>query len=184
MTRVHFVCGVRALREYRAANQVAEAVARRFTVGRDEVDASVARLIDDHKALTRRVRTLAEVAAQVEAQELLAAVAPTNGLRVVARIFSDRDFDEVKLIAHRLVAHDSVVALLAVRERETARLVFARAANLSIDANALLREACVKLGGRGGGKPDFAQGGGANGDALEAALAAAQAALPVSEARP
>ena len=39
--------------------------------------------------------------------------------------------------------------------------------------NALMRQACEMIDGRGGGKPDVAQGGGKNAAALEQALAAA-----------
>jgi alanyl-tRNA synthetase len=101
MTRVRFVCGVRALQDYREANGVTEAVARRFTVGRNEVEASVERLIDENKALTRRVRELAALAARAEASDILDAIAPANGKRIITRVFADRDFDELKLLAHR-----------------------------------------------------------------------------------
>src|SRR4030095_10339023 len=46
------------------------------------------------------------------------------------------------------------------RECGDARVFFPRPANLSADMNALTRSACERLGGRGGGKPEFAQGGG------------------------
>jgi len=173
MTRVEFICGGRALRDYRAANQIAETVARRFTVARHEVPESVARMVEDNKRLERRVRLLAELAAKAEAQELIEAATPVRDLRVVSRIFEDRDFEELKLLAHRLVAHDSVIALLATRDRETARLVFARSPNVAhagADMNALLRAACCSVGGRGGGRPDFAQGGGAKLSELERAM--------------
>jgi alanyl-tRNA synthetase len=62
MTRVQFVCGVRALRDYRAANQTATGVARRFSVGRDEAIEAVARLFAAHKQLERRAHALAELA--------------------------------------------------------------------------------------------------------------------------
>lgn len=176
MTRVHFVCGSRALRDYRLANKSAEAVALKLTVGREEIEASVARLLDDNKRLSRRIRELSELAAKIEASELLASMAAVEGLRIVEKVFADRDFEEVKLLAHRLVDGDGVVALLAVREAEMARLVFARSANVAADMNALMKAACEKLGGRGGGKPDFAQGGG-NASQLSLALDAAKARL-------
>lgn len=181
MTRVHFVAGARALRDYRAANKSAETIAVKFSVGRDDAEASVNRLIEDGKKLSRRVRELAELAAKVDAAELLQSVAAINGLRVISKVFEDRDFDEAKLIAHRLVegAVDGkgVVALLAVREHEMARLIFARSANVAADMNALVKVACEQLGGRGGGKPDFAQGGGANILELDSALDKAKALL-------
>ncbi len=160
MTRVHFVCGLRALLDYRHANQSAGAVARRFSVGREEADAAVARLLEENKRLLRRVRDLAAMAASVEAHELIAASSEANGLRIITHVFEDRDFEEAKLLAHRLVEGNGVIALLATREDGMARLVFARSADVAADMSAMMKAACERLGGRGGGKPDFAQGGG------------------------
>lgn len=170
MTRLHFVCGSRVLKDYRLANKSAEAVALKLSVGREEAESSVNRLIEDNKRLSRRVRELSELAAKVEAADILAAVPASSGLRIVERVFTDRDFDEAKLLAHRLVDAENVVALLAVREAEMVRLVFARSANVAADMNALMKTACEQLGGRGGGKPDFAQGGGNNVAHLRQAL--------------
>jgi alanyl-tRNA synthetase len=167
MTRVRFLCGARALSDYRAANRTAEAIAQKLSVGRDEAESSVARLMDERKQLTRRLRELGELAAQVEAQELIEMTESVHGLRIVSRVFDDRDFEEIKLIAHRLAEREGIIALLAAREAEMARLVFARSTDLSADMNSLMKVACEKLGGRGGGKPDFAQGGGPKVDELE-----------------
>ncbi|MDQ3011795.1 MAG: DHHA1 domain-containing protein [Acidobacteriota bacterium] len=177
MTRVHFVCGVRALKDYRLANKSAEAVALKFSVGRDDAEANVTRLIEDNKQLSRRVRELAEVAAKAEAADLFNAASANNGVRVIEKVFEGRDFEEVKLIAHRLVDHQDVVALLATREAGMVRLIFARSANLACDMNALMKAACERLGGRGGGKSDFAQGGGANVNELTAALESAKSKI-------
>ena len=177
MTRVHFVCGVRALDEYRSASRTADAIARRFTVGREEAETSVVRLMDENKRLSRRVRDLAEIAARIEAQEMIAAAGASNGIRVVTRVFDDRDFEETKLIAYRLMELSGVVALLATREVGMARLVFARSSDLPIDMNALVKNACESLGGRGGGKPDFAQGGGVNVNELQNVMEKTAASL-------
>src|SRR5262249_11921888 len=103
----------------------------------------------------------------------------THNRRIILHIFDDRDFDDVKLLAHRLVTYDGVLVLLATRTREMARLVFARSADLPVEVNALLHSACARLGGRGGGKADFAQGGGTRVAELERVLAEAVAALVV-----
>src|SRR5215510_10952301 len=109
MTRVQFVCGGRALRDYRAANQTATSVARRLSVGRDEALEAVARLLEEYKKLERYARALVELAIQAEAQELLAATPVTPTPRVILRVFDDRDFDDVKRLAYRLVAEYGVV---------------------------------------------------------------------------
>ena len=179
MTRVQFVCGGRALRDYRAANQTATSVARRLSVGRDEASEAVARLSEEHRQLGRRARALVELAIKAEAQELFEATPVTHHRRIILHIFDDRDFDEVKLLAHRLVTYDGVVVLLATRRRETARLVLARSADLPVEANTLLHAVCERLGGRGGGTADFAQGGGTRLAELERVLTEAAAALAV-----
>jgi alanyl-tRNA synthetase len=170
MTRVHFLCGARALDDYRQVSRSVDAIARKFSVGREEAESSVDRSLDENKRLSRRARELAGIVAEVEARELIEATEPGPGARVVSRVFEDRDFEELKLLAHRLVGGDNVVALLASKEGGTARLVFARSANLSADMNALMRVACERLGGRGGGRPDFAQGGGTKVNELDKAL--------------
>ena len=171
MVRVEFVCGVRALRDYREANQITRELGRSFTVGRSEIQSAVARVQEESKHWQRRARALAQVAAQVEATALWEATGEQSGLRVVSHTFTDRDFEEAKLIAHRLVANPQTVALLAVVENGAARLVFARSSDVATDMNALMKVACERLQGRGGGKPDFAQGGGNALDALPEVLA-------------
>src|SRR6185369_7011749 len=66
MLRVEFVCGGRALADYRRANHAALDVARVFSTGRDDGPEAVRRLFDEAKQLRRRVRDLAELASEVE----------------------------------------------------------------------------------------------------------------------
>ena len=177
MLRIEFACGLRALAQYRASSRVSESLARRFTVARHEVLDAVARLVDENKHLGRRVRELAEIASEAEARELVEKSESIQGMKLVSRVFEGKTLDELKLLAHRLAAYPTTVALLATLEGGSARLVFARAGDVNVDVNVLMRRVCDRIGGKGGGRPDFAQGGGARIADLDIALQDGIAAL-------
>jgi alanyl-tRNA synthetase len=170
LTRVEFVCGQRALDEYRRVNRIATAAAEHLSASVDSLPELIARSIQENKVLKRRVRELLEVATEVEAARLLASVDSSRGFKLVRAVFSDRDADELRLLASRIVQSEPAVALLGARSDGAARLVFARSASLALNMGQLLSEACQLLGGRGGGKPELAQGGGPNAAAIEEAL--------------
>ena len=174
LTRIEFVAGVRALNEYRRANKTARDVAALYSASRDDAAKLTARVLEENKELHRRVRALEEIAARVEAEELLnGASGGENGLHVVAKIFDNRDAESLKHLAQALITHRETIALLASRDhdstqnRDMARLVFAKSADAPGDMNALMKQACEMLDGRGGGKPDLAQGGGKNTSKIE-----------------
>ena len=163
LTRIEFVAGVRALSDYRRANKTAREIAALYSTGRDDALEQAARMVEENKELHRRVRALEEIAAGAEAGDLIAAThARDDGVRVVQQTFEGRDAESLKKLAHALIARPKMIVLLGSRDKETARLVFARSPDTPEDMNVLMREACVQLDGRGGGKPDMAQGGGKN----------------------
>jgi alanyl-tRNA synthetase len=185
LVRVTFAAGVRALDDYARANRTARAAAALFSVGRDEAAEAAARLQEENRQLQRRLRAAEELSARAEARELYEeAVRESAGSHegaddatpfVVARSFEGRDAEGLRRLASALAAHARAVALLGSAEGGAARLVFARAADAPGDMNALMREACQTLGGRGGGRPDMAQGGGQHVERLTEALDAAAA---------
>ncbi len=173
MTRVEFVCGGRALADYRLANSTAVAVARLFSAERDSSPELVARAIQENRSTKKRVRDLLELAMSAEASEMLAASAGPGGFKIVHAVFEGRDAEELRVLAAKIVQREPSVALLATKQAGAARLVFARSASLEQNMGLLLAEACETLGGRGGGKPELAQGAGPNVERTEEAITAA-----------
>lgn len=178
LTRIEFAAGTRALADYRRANKTARGVASLFSAARDDAAKLAARMVDENKELHRRVRSLEEIAARVEADELLAqAIANAAGIRIVDHIFDNRDAESLKRLAVSLISHPNTIALLGSSDKEAARLVFAKSADAPGDMNALMRGACEILDGRGGGKPDLAQGGGKKIEKLAEAIEQAATSL-------
>ncbi len=166
LTRIEFVAGTRALADYRKANKTAREIAAMFSTGRDDAPQLAAHMVEENKELHRRIRVLEEEAAGVEAERLLA----TARDGIVSRVFEGRDAESLKKLAHALISAPGTIALLASRDKDMARLVFARSADAPGDMSALMREACARLDGRGGGRPDMAQGGGKRVEQLEETL--------------
>lgn len=172
MTRIEFAAGKRAFVDYTKANHIARDVALLFSVGRDEVSASVSRVIEENKQLSKRLRSLEELVSKAEAEELLnQAIVLENETLIVSKVFENRDAESLKRIAHALIDTPKTVAILGSSEGDAARLVFARSSDAEGDMNLLMREVCAEIEGRGGGKPDLAQGGGKHVEKLDEVLA-------------
>jgi alanyl-tRNA synthetase len=170
LVRVVFLAGGRVLADYNRANSTARTVASMFSGARDEAPHLVEKAIEEIKQLTRRNATLEAIAARVEADELISSAETVENIWIVSRTFDTKDAEALKRLAHALSTRNSTVAFLGSTDEETARLVFARSADAPGDMNLLLKAACVTLEGRGGGKPDLAQGGGPKGGKLQEAL--------------
>ncbi|HEY6122966.1 MAG TPA: alanyl-tRNA editing protein, partial [Pyrinomonadaceae bacterium] len=97
LTRIEFLAGIRALNDYRKANKSARAIAALFSAAREDTPALASRALEENKELHRSVRALQEIAARVEATELInAAEISPSGIRVVVKTFSDRDAESLK----------------------------------------------------------------------------------------
>ena len=161
-TRVEFVCGGRALRDYRTKNEMINRLTTRLTVGHWELDQAVERLQAEAKQLRQGLRKARKRLLEVEAGELAAVAqaglsAGHKPYRIVSRVWEQRGPDELRALAGELAQLPDVVALLAgVGERTY--LCFMRGEGVDLDVAALLKDACAQLGGKGGGRSHLAQG--------------------------
>lgn len=171
MTRIEFAAGNRAFLEYNKANHVLRDVALQFSIGRDEIVDAVKRAIDENKHLQKQLYILEELSAKFEAVELKStAITTENGTHIISKIFERRDAESLKCLARNLIESPKTVVFLASHDTENVRLIFARSEDAVGDMNLLMKEACLELDGRGGGKPDMAQGGGKDVDRLAEVL--------------
>jgi alanyl-tRNA synthetase len=175
-TRLTFLCGWRALRDARWRHAVLEEASAALTAGAPELPAAVARLQAAEQEARKELERARRQLLHYEAIELHAQGEPAGPARVVRAAFSGRTLDELKVLAREIAALPGGVALLGLRG-DDARVCFARAEGLPHDMGALVREAVALLGGRGGGRPNEAQGGGPQVERLDEALELARARL-------
>jgi alanyl-tRNA synthetase len=175
-SRVHFLCGWRALADHQRKQEVVQALTAHLTTSEDELLASIERLEEGTKQLYKELNAAQMALLEVEVGRWLEDAEVLGRQRVVRLSFGERDIALLREAARRLADHSGVVALLAA-ERPQPQFVFAAAEDVDADMGALMHAATAEVGGRGGGHPRFAQGGAPEGASVERALDAAEAAL-------
>ena len=172
-SRVHFVCGGRALVDAAQRRELLAATAGLLDSGVHDVPDLVLRMQDALRSAEKELNAQGEALVEYQARELLAAAETAAGVRVVARELADAEPASVQKLARALIAEPGVVALLGCAQRGKGTVVFARSQDLSLHVGNLLRDTLRQFGGGGGGRPDFAQGGGVPAKKLAAVLEAA-----------
>ncbi len=175
-TRVEFLCGGRAQRDYLRLEALCREAANRLSVGVGELPEAIVRLQEALQQSGREAQALRKQLLEREVALLALEAEPIPGGRLLCRLLADYDAAAMRYIAQGLAAQGGIVALLAVRE-PSAQVCFVRSADFEADMVALFREAAGPYGGRGGGQPHAAQGGGMRADDLPAILARARALL-------
>ncbi|HEU5402169.1 MAG TPA: DHHA1 domain-containing protein [Terriglobales bacterium] len=171
--RVEFVCGERAVRTARKDYETLVESGGLFSTHAWEVPASIRKLLEENKAAGKTQHRLLEEIAELRAAQMIAAL---GDRKVIAQVIPDRDLAFVKLLAQKLTQSPGIVALLGAGIGQAA-LVFAQSPGSANDMGALMKEAMAKLGSRGGGNKDLAQGGVADPAKLEESVREAAAKI-------
>jgi alanyl-tRNA synthetase len=165
-TRVHFVCGYRALSEARENARVIKALGQKLSAGRDGLEKAVDRIQTDF-AETRRQLS----AADRKLAELLGKELSARG-RLVVEVFEGKGIEYLRSVATAVVTTPGRVAILG-GTGETSSVVVARSQDLTLDLRPIFKDVLAPIQGKGGGSAHFVQGGGAGAD-VRAALKVAE----------
>ena len=171
-TRIEFVCGGRALRAFHALRDTTAENVRLLSVHAREVPEAIERLQAEAKDARRRIKDLHAQLAGHEAASLADAAGES---RVVVQALEGWDQNGLKTIASAICEREGYTAVLFSTPSPSA-VVIARGKGATTDAAALLKKLTEKFGGKGGGRPDLAQGGGLQG-APDDFISAAREAL-------
>ena len=165
-TRVEFLCGVRALRGYQSLRDAVAGAVRRISVLPSELPAGIERLQDEARDAKRRIKTLQERLASHEAAQLAGRGEQRGPLHLVVDALDGWDANGLKSVAAAIASMPAHVAVL-FSAQAPASIVVARGEGAHVDSSTVLKQILERFGGKGGGRPELAQGGGAAGSPPE-----------------
>jgi alanyl-tRNA synthetase len=166
-TRVYFNCGGRLLADYRFKHDFVSGLGLQFSTALENVPARTQAVLDELLHAKRQLaaqKTLLSqyLAASFQGGVVLHELSDASMLAEVAKICTQRP---------------NVLALLGAKDGEKALLAVACGLGVTHNAAEILKIGLAHIAGKGGGKPELAQGSGTNPEALGAALEAMRAAL-------
>ena len=165
-SRIEFFCGGRALRSHRGLRDIVSASTIAASAGSAELPAAIERLQSEVKELKRTAKDLHSRLATHEADALASRAESIGPIRFTFAVIDGSDANTLKQIATAIVTRPGHAAVV-LSAPPPAFIVVARSTDVSLDAGALLKGMIVRFGGKGGGRPDLAQGGGMEGSAEE-----------------
>ena len=174
--RIEAVTGATALNYLNQAEEQLKEAAQLVKGSRDNLIDKLSAVIERNRALEKQLEQLQAKAASAAGDDLSASAVEVKGVKVLAARIDGQDGKALLALVDQLknklgqavillggVHDDKVVLVSGVTKDLTARL----------KAGDLMKQAATVVGGKGGGRPDMAQGGGVDASALDAALALA-----------
>jgi alanyl-tRNA synthetase len=176
--RIHFVAGWQALDVFRQFQEISQTLAGMLSASPAEVVELVEKQRDQLQTAERELRRLRAGQSACEARDLDESALRIGNRRLVARLYDSRPAGELRALADALKEQPDLVTLLATHDGQKLVLIAACGPETGLSARELLNERLARVGGRGGGDDQIAQGGGrATPEQAEAFFQGVEAAL-------
>jgi alanyl-tRNA synthetase len=173
--RIEALTGAAALAYVELNDDILKEIGTLVRGSREELRDKIRDALERTRQMEREIRALKDRLAAGPGTDLAAAAVDIGGVKVIATKVDGADAAALRHVVDQLKGQlKSAVIVLATVENPTKVLLVAGVtADQSgrIPAGALIATLASTLGGRGGGRPDFAQAGGNNPGGLDAALA-------------
>ncbi|MEM3783633.1 MAG: alanine--tRNA ligase [Candidatus Bathyarchaeia archaeon] len=185
--RLVYSVGIEALKAVQKNEELLWLVSEILNAPLEKLDKTAEKLVKELKeANTERRRLIKEIAklesAGVSAEAEIEVVRNISGVKLVLRDFKGNiDVDRMVQTANELIKRDdAIVTIFYGTDGKTARIMVMagkKAVNKGANAGEIVKEASKIIGGGGGGKPNFAQGGGTDTEKLQKAIEKAEEIL-------
>jgi alanyl-tRNA synthetase len=176
--RIEAVTGENALAYLQSLEGTLAQAAGSLKAPTTELNARIAQVLDQVKALEKEVAALKGKLASSQGDELMAQAVDIKGLKVLAARLEGADAKTLRETLDKLKDKlKTAVIVLATVEGDKVQIAAGVTADSTgkVKAGELVNFVASQVGGKGGGKPDMAMAGGTDAAALPQALASVQA---------
>jgi alanyl-tRNA synthetase len=167
--RIRALVGERARRQLVEIRDQRRALARLLGVPEAELPQAVEKLTSEVSRLRKELAAREERLAALQAQELAAQAQEVGGVKLLGAVV-DGGPEAAKRLADLLAERLGDCGVILGTRAGDRGMVVAKVTAPGLNAGELVRVAATELGGKGGGRPTFAQGGGPQGANLPAAI--------------
>ena len=160
--RIEAVTGMNAIKNIQQSEQQLSELASQLKVKRPEVAQRVRTMADKQRDLEKQLERLEQKIASAQAANLLDDVQTIAGTPVLISTLSGVDGKSIRTLMDDIKSKlpDSVIVLIGDKDEQLALAAsVAKSVTAKVKAGDIIRHLAGELGGKGGGKPDYAQGG-------------------------
>ncbi|MGD9598994.1 MAG: alanine--tRNA ligase [Steroidobacteraceae bacterium] len=172
--RIEAITGAAAVEHAEASDALLRELASLVRGTRDDVGEKLRATLDRVRDLEKEVRTLKDRLASGQGTDLAAGAVDVGGVKVVATQIDGADAGALRSAVDQLKDRlkSAIIVLASVEPPSKVVLVAGVTADQvkRVKAGELVGAVAAQVGGKGGGRPDFAQAGGSNPAALPEAL--------------
>ncbi|TDT69217.1 alanyl-tRNA synthetase [Hypnocyclicus thermotrophus] len=148
----------------------------------NHIEDKIIKLLETQKELTKELEITKSKLATYEANSLFNEIEEINGVKVLLKTFKNKEAGELREIVDK--AKEKLNSCVVVLGTNNKKAIFAVGVTKDlinkIKAGDLVRKIAEVAGGKGGGRADFAQAGGPNGDKVTEAIKLAKKILTES----
>jgi len=162
--RIEAVCGMAAYHLMREDFDLLHRIAGRMSCKAEDIEARVEAREERVRELEKQLKDFQRKASAGQADELAAKALDKGGVKFVAAVVDAANPGALRQLAvdiQKKIADDSVIVLASASEGKGSLLCLCSdgAVKAGHKAGAYVADLTARLGGKGGGKPDFAMGG-------------------------
>ena len=178
--RIIFAAGTQALRAVEELERKLNEISTIIEAPIEKLDKYVQTLVEEKARLEKRVEELGGEWAQQEAQRLSASARTVGAIKLFAAKYKTGEENDMVMLNNKLIQNDANAVAILVLAKDSVRVLVGAGKNAithGVHAGKLAAKLAALVGGGGGGKDNFGQGGGTKLSAVDVVIRESEQAV-------